>query len=54
MARGAKHELRKYASELAVGIASERIRARMDSGVQTNLVNGFLADIERRAAARTN
>jgi F-type H+-transporting ATPase subunit b len=55
MARSAKDELRKYAAELAIGIAGQRVRSRMDPDLQENLVNGFLADLERRAAAsRTN
>ncbi len=52
MTRGAKDELRKYAAGLAVGLAQERIRARMNPGLQEKLVNGFLADLDRRAASR--
>lgn len=53
MARGARDELRKYAAELAVGLAQERIRARMNPGLQEKLVSGFLANLDHRAASRT-
>lgn len=52
MTRGAKDELRKYAAELAVGLAQERIRSRMNPALQDKLVNGFLADLDRRAVGR--
>jgi F-type H+-transporting ATPase subunit b len=51
MTRGAKHELRKYAAELAIGLAEQRIRSRMNSAAQENLVSGFLHDLQARAAA---
>jgi F-type H+-transporting ATPase subunit b len=50
MTRGAKAELQKYAAELAIGLAEQRIRSRMNSGVQEKLVNGFLQDLHGRAA----
>lgn len=53
MTRGAKDELRKYAADLAVGLAQERIRSRMNPALQEKLVGGFLADLDRRAASRT-
>jgi F-type H+-transporting ATPase subunit b len=52
MTRGAKDELRKYASELAIGLAHERIRARMNPSAQEKLVNGFLGDLDRRSTAQ--
>jgi F-type H+-transporting ATPase subunit b len=53
MTRGAKDELRKFAAELAVGLAQERIRSRMNPELQDKLVGGFLADLDRRAGLRT-
>jgi F-type H+-transporting ATPase subunit b len=50
MTRGAKDELRKYAAQLAVGLAGDRIRSRMTSGVQEKLVNRFLSDLNHRTA----
>jgi F-type H+-transporting ATPase subunit b len=49
MTRGAKHELRKYAAELAIGLAEQRIRSRMNPAAQEKLVNGFLHDLPRAA-----
>jgi F-type H+-transporting ATPase subunit b len=48
MTRGAKDGLRKYAAELAIGLAEQRIRARMKPETQEKLVNGFLQDLHRR------
>lgn len=52
MTRGAKDELRKYAAELAIGLAEQRIRARMNPSVQEKLANGFLDDLNRRPTSR--
>jgi len=48
MTRGAKDGLRKYAAELAIGLAEQRIRARMKPETQEKLVNGFLQDLHQR------
>ena len=48
MTRAAKDELRRFAAELAVGLAGDRIRSRMNPGVQEKLVNGFIADLHQR------
>ena len=53
MTRAAKDELQKYAAELAIGLAEERIRFRMTSETQDLLANGFLRDLNPRAASRT-
>jgi F-type H+-transporting ATPase subunit b len=53
MTRAAKDELQKYAAELAIGLAEERIRFRMTSETQDLLANGFLRDLNQRAASRT-
>lgn len=52
MTRGAKDGLRKYASELAIGLAEQRIRSRMNPATQENLVNGFLSDLQDRVPPR--
>ncbi len=49
MTRGAKEELQKYAAELAIGLAEQRIRARITPAIQQNLANGFLRDLTRAA-----
>jgi F-type H+-transporting ATPase subunit b len=48
MTRGAKDGLRKYAAELAIGLAEQRIRTRMKPETQEKLVNGFLQDLHQR------
>jgi F-type H+-transporting ATPase subunit b len=53
MTRAAKDELRKYAAELAIGLAEERIRFRMNPETQDRLVNGFVHDLSERATPRT-
>jgi F0F1-type ATP synthase membrane subunit b/b' len=53
MTRAAKAELQKYAAELAIGLAEERIRFRMNPEIQDRLVNGFLRDMHGRVAPRT-
>ncbi len=52
MTRGAKDGLRKYAAELAIGLAEQRIRARMNPAAQEKLVNGFLHDLHERPTPR--
>jgi F-type H+-transporting ATPase subunit b len=52
MTRAAKDELRKYAAELAIGLAEERIRFRMNPETQDRLVNGFVHDLRERATPR--
>lgn len=49
MTRAAKAELQKYAAELAIGLAEERIRFRMTPETQEQLVSGFLHDLRGRA-----
>ncbi len=49
MTRAAKDELRKYAAELAIGLAEERIRFRMNPELQDRLASGFLRDLHERA-----
>jgi F-type H+-transporting ATPase subunit b len=52
MTRAAKDELRKYTAELAIGLAEERIRFRMNPETQDQLVNGFLHDLHDRVAGQ--
>jgi F-type H+-transporting ATPase subunit b len=53
MTRAARHELRKYSADLAVSLASQRIRARMTPEIKQNLVDGFLDDLRSRMPAVT-
>ena len=52
MTRAAKAELRKYAAELAIGLAEERIRFRMNPETQAQLADRFLQDLHQRATPR--
>jgi F-type H+-transporting ATPase subunit b len=52
MTRAAKDELRKYAAELAIGLAEERIRFRMNPATQASLAESFLHDLHERATPR--
>lgn len=48
MSRGVLDELRKYSAQLALDLAQERIRARMNTERQDRLVDGFLGDLRSR------
>jgi len=52
MTRGAKDGLRKYAAELAIGLAEQRIRSRMNPETQEKLANGFLHDLGQHGTPR--
>jgi F0F1-type ATP synthase membrane subunit b/b' len=51
MTRAAKDGLRKYAAELAIGLAEERIRFRMNPETQDRLADQFLHDLNDRRTA---
>jgi len=53
LTRSATDELRKYSAELALGLAEQRIRSRMNPATQQNLAEGFLHDLRERATPRT-
>ena len=42
-------ELRRYAAELAIGLAEEKIRASMTPDAQDALVQGFARDLKPSA-----
>jgi F0F1-type ATP synthase membrane subunit b/b' len=52
MTRAAQDELRRYSAELAVSLAEQRIRSRMNPATQEMLVNEFVHDLHERAATR--
>jgi F-type H+-transporting ATPase subunit b len=45
MSRAAIAELRKYSAQLALDLAQQRIRSRMDKGTQDSLADKFLQDL---------
>ena len=53
LTRSATDELRKYSAELALGLAEQRIRSRMNPDTQQRLTEGFLHDLRERATPRT-
>jgi F-type H+-transporting ATPase subunit b len=53
MTRAAKDDLRRYAAELAIGLAEERIRFRMNPATQESLAESFLHDLRERSNPRT-
>lgn len=53
LTRSATAELRKYSAELALGLAEQRIRTRMNPDTQQMLAEGFLHDLRERATPRT-
>jgi F-type H+-transporting ATPase subunit b len=46
----ARAELKRYSGELAIGIAEQKIRSRMNADTQDTLVVGFLGELEDPSA----
>jgi F-type H+-transporting ATPase subunit b len=46
----ARRQLKEYAAELAMGLAEERLRGRMDNATESALVDDFARDLERQAS----
>ena len=51
--KAARMELKRYSSQLAVELAEQRIRARMNPETQEALVRGFVRDLEPPANRAT-
>jgi F-type H+-transporting ATPase subunit b len=49
----ARRQLKEYAAELALGLAEERLRARIDSATESALVDDFVRDLEHQASQKT-
>jgi F-type H+-transporting ATPase subunit b len=49
LTRSATAELRKYAAELALGLAEQRIRSRMNPDMQQSLAEDFVHDLREGA-----
>jgi F-type H+-transporting ATPase subunit b len=45
--KAARSELKRYSAELAIGLAEQKIRARMTPDSQDALVSGFVRDLDR-------
>lgn len=46
----ARRELRQYSSELALKLAEDRVRAKLDGATEAALVDGFVADLGRQGS----
>jgi len=44
----ARRELRAYAADLALDLAAQRVRTRLDAGTEAILVDRFLGDLKRQ------
>lgn len=47
--KAARHELKAYAAKLALDLAEQRVRARLDAGTENALVDGFLHDLQKES-----
>jgi F-type H+-transporting ATPase subunit b len=52
VAKTARRQLKEYAGELAMGLAEERLRARIDGATESALVDDFVRDLQRQAAQK--
>jgi F-type H+-transporting ATPase subunit b len=50
----ARRQLKEYAAELAMGLAEERLRGRMDNATESALVDGFVRDLEHQTSQITS
>jgi F0F1-type ATP synthase membrane subunit b/b' len=48
-AKNAEYQLRQFSSQLAMQLAEQKIRARMNGQVQAGLVSNFVAGIRQQA-----
>jgi F-type H+-transporting ATPase subunit b len=49
----ARRELKDYAAKLALDLAGQRVRARLNAGTETALVDGFIQDLQRQESHGT-
>ena len=52
VAKTARRQLKEYAGELALGLAEERLRARIDGATESALVDDFVRDLQRQASQK--
>jgi F-type H+-transporting ATPase subunit b len=50
--KSTRRQLKEYAAELAMGLAEERLRARIDGATESALVDDFVRDLEREASQK--
>jgi F0F1-type ATP synthase membrane subunit b/b' len=49
----ARRELKNYAAKLALDLAEQRVRTRLDAHTEQAMIDGFLEDLERQDAQNT-
>lgn len=49
-AKAARRELRQYSAELALKLAEDRVRAKLDGSSEAALVDGFVAELGRQGS----
>lgn len=54
MSRGAQDDLKKYAAQLALDLAQQRIRSRMTKDAEDGLLDAFVADLRRQSSEARN
>jgi F-type H+-transporting ATPase subunit b len=47
--KAARHELKAYAAKLALELAEQRVRAKLDAGTENALVDSFLHDLQKES-----
>lgn len=50
--KSTRRQLKEYAAELAMGLAEERLRARIDGATESALVDDFVRDLEHQASQK--
>jgi F-type H+-transporting ATPase subunit b len=48
VSKAARRELKSYAAQLALDLAEQRVRARLNAGAETALVDAFIQDLQRQ------
>jgi F-type H+-transporting ATPase subunit b len=48
--KAATRELRQYSAELALKLAEDRVRARLDAAAESGLIDGFVAELSREGS----
>ena len=48
----ARRQLKEYAGELAMGLAEQRLRAKIDGATESALVDDFVRNLERQASQK--
>jgi F-type H+-transporting ATPase subunit b len=50
--KSTRRQLKEYAAELAMGLAEERLRSRIDNATESALVDDFVSNLEHQASQK--